>query len=83
MAFDETRKCDNCLFQLILEDQLKRCRFNAPMPRSYMANAEDMTRYNVTRFPRCPGPACGQWQAAEEPDIIEPEIELPNLIEKE
>ena len=73
MPFDETRKCGNCLFRLVLEDQLERCRFNAPFPRMFMGNADDMTRFNVTRFPRCPGPACGQWQPENEPEIIEVE----------
>lgn len=83
MPFDETRKCGNCLFRLVLEDQNPRCRFNAPVPRQVDGRYEDMIKYDVTRYPKCPGPACGQWQPEEEPEIIEPEVELPNIIQKD
>lgn len=87
MSFDETRKCDNCLFHIAkpAESPLIRCRFNAPVPKMYNLG-EDNTKNNMTRYPKCPGPACGQWQTEEEPEIIiEPEIEitLPDRINKD
>jgi hypothetical protein len=56
-----------------------------------MANAPDNTIFNVTRYPRCPhsttnnlvGIACGQWKSAFEEPEIEPEIELPDRIDKD
>ncbi len=84
MAFDETRECGNCLFhtEFELDHGMIRCRFNAPIPKMYNIG-EDMTRNNITRFPKCPGPACGQWQPEEVEEIIEVAEELPPKIEKE
>lgn len=74
MPFDETRKCGNCLFhtEFEIDDPMIRCRFNAPIPSMYNIGV-DMTKNNITRFPKCPGPACGQWQLENEPEIIEVE----------
>jgi hypothetical protein len=82
MAFDENRKCDNCFFQLDIDtDPVKRCRFNAPVPRPEMANMDNAV-LNVTRFPRCPQWACGQWKPEFEEAIPEPVPELPDRIDK-
>ena len=81
---DENKSCSNCLFhtEFEIDHGLIRCRFNAPIPKMYNIG-EDMTRYNITRFPKCPGPWCGQWKSEfEEPEIV-PEEELPGRIDKD
>lgn len=82
MPFNETRKCNNCLFRLVLEDQIDRCRFNAPQLLYVMKQAEDMTKFNKTIFAPCPGPACAQWQPeAEVIEIEETVNEVPTIKE--
>jgi hypothetical protein len=82
MAFDENRKCDNCFYQLVVDtDPVKRCRFNAPVPRPEMAQV-DNSLLNTTRYIRCPEWACGQWQPEFEEPVVIPEQELPDRINK-
>ena len=85
MAFDENRTCGNCLFRLVLvDDQIDRCRFNAPLPKSVPTSTGDINAiHNITVYPRCPGPACGQWKPEFEEPIIIPEEELPERINKD
>ena len=79
MSFDESRTCFNCFFRLI-EGTEDICRFNAPMPILQGKVTPDIRQDNRTLFAPCPGPACGQWQPENEPEIEEV---LPTLIEKE
>jgi hypothetical protein len=85
MAFDENHTCDNCLFQLIHINEIKQCRFNAPLPKTIMftISERDNLQNGKTIFPRCPGLACGQWQSAFEEPVIEPEPQLPDRIDKD
>jgi hypothetical protein len=76
MPYDENQTCENCFFHTEFEKDglLIRCRFNAPMPGMYNLGP-DMTKHNITRYPKCPGPGCGQWkpeEVIEIEEVIEP-----------